>query len=73
MTSEMPNDTSATPPAAPADGANRQRNIIIAVVVAVVLLCCCCCALAVGVYFWQNGDTLLDQFSRLLPALAALA
>jgi hypothetical protein len=61
----MPNDMSAPDP--------RRRNIIVAVVVGVVLLCCCCLALAVGAYLWSNGDELMQQFSRVLPALAALA
>ena len=71
MTNEMPNLMDPSPePGAPD---SRRRNITIAVVVAVVLVCCCCCALLVGVYLWQNGDDLMQQFGRLLPTLSALA
>jgi hypothetical protein len=49
----------------------NNRNMMIIGVVAVVLLCCCC-AIAAGVYLWNNGDALLEQFGSLPQVLSTL-
>ena len=56
---------------APAEEPKSNRNMIIIAVVVVVLLCCCCSAVA-GVYLWNNGDALLEQFGHVPQVLSAL-
>jgi hypothetical protein len=46
----------------------KNRTWIIIAVVAVVLLCCCCLAFA-GVWLYNNGDRLLQDYGTILPAV----
>lgn len=64
-----PSPPSYTPPAtAEAQAPKSNRKIWIIVIVAIVLLCCCCLVIA-GVWLWNNGDTLIEQFGSLAPML----
>lgn len=59
----------ATPP--PAGKSNTNRTIWIIVIVVLVLLCICCLlAAGIGVWLYNNGDAILNQFSALMPWLA---
>jgi uncharacterized membrane protein len=52
---------------------NNNRNIwIIVSIVAVILLCCCCITVFGGVWLWNNGDQLIQDFSFVLPDVFAL-
>ncbi len=67
-----PPTPSYTPPAtAEAQAPKSNRKIWIIVIVAVVLLCCCCLAIA-GIWLWNNGDALIEQYSSIAPVLLAM-
>ncbi len=56
------------PPGTAAQPPRSNRNIWIIVIVVVVLLCCCCLA-AIGIWLWNNGDRLIQQFNSFVPTL----
>jgi len=49
----------------PSGGGNKSRTTTIVIVVVLVLLCCCCLGSVAGYYLWNNGDSLMQQFSSL--------
>lgn len=56
----------------------KKKNTTLIVVIALVVLLCCCCILVTllsGVWFWNNGDQLIEDLSLTLviPALVSLA
>lgn len=47
----------------------NNRTIWIIAIVAVVLLCCCCLGVA-GVWAWNNGDQILNEYNSFVPQLS---
>ena len=50
---------------------NKTIWIIVAVVAAI-LLCCCLVVVLGGVWLWNNGDSLLDEWSLAVPVINLL-
>ncbi len=55
----MPGGTMSAPPEK-----KSNKTLLIVLAVVVLLILCCCCAGA-GVWLWNNGDQLLQQFSSV--------
>lgn len=66
-----PPPTYNPPPSTATQPPKSNRTIWIVVIVAVVLLCCCCVVLA-GVWLYNNGDQILQQYGAFVPGLLSM-
>lgn len=58
-----------TPPITPAPEEPRKSNTVLYVIIAAVVLCGCC-SVAIGAWWlWNNGDSLMQGASSLMPLL----
>ena len=48
-----------TPPPPP----QKSKKTLWIILAVVVVLLCCCCLVGVGIYLYQNGDTLMNSIS----------
>ncbi|HET6594941.1 MAG TPA: hypothetical protein VFG81_04930 [Anaerolineales bacterium] len=56
-----------TPPINPVTEEPRKNNTVLYVVIGAIVLCGCC-SVAIGAWWlWNNGDSLLQGASLLLP------